>query len=44
MRNLRFVESRSESLDPTDATLVDDGWHPVRRLTAAGCAAVLLER
>jgi hypothetical protein len=41
---LWFVESPPLSLNPTYAALVHDGWHPVRRLTAPGCAAILLER
>ena len=32
------------SVNPTYAALVRDGWHPVRTLHAAGCAAILLER
>jgi hypothetical protein len=41
---LWFVLTPPLSLNPTYAALVRDGWHPVRTLHAAGCAAILLER
>ena len=41
---LWFVLTPPLSLNPTYAALVGDGWHPVRTLHAAGCAAILLER
>jgi hypothetical protein len=41
---LWFVLTPPLSLNPTYAALVHQGWHPVRTLHAAGCAAILLER
>jgi hypothetical protein len=41
---LWFVVTPPLSLNPTYAALVRQGWHPVRTLHAAGCAAILLER
>ncbi len=41
---LWFVLTPPQSLNPTYAALVHQGWHAVRTLRAAGCAAILLER
>jgi len=41
---LWFVLTPPLSLNPTYAALLRQGWHPVRTLRAAGCAAILLER
>jgi len=43
-RRLWFVETPPLALSPTYAALLHDGWRPTGRVSASGCAAILLER